>query len=228
MKIKLLKTVNVSSTSRGGLSRAAALAVRALVEVTGGVLGGDDANLEHQIVAGGAYPSNGPPTEEGLDPDAIEVGYSAVRQLAGDPAGIGGEVVVRGEGDAATVVEVDGEGAGGAVEGVGEDVGGEEADGEPAGPELVVSGTRFKVRILGEGEEGEGEEGDEDDENSFRHAVVAFPIWSTAGPMETILFDGLPPRPSWSLGSNIAGVKNDSRSVLFALPLNPSYRWQIT
>lgn len=65
---------------------------------------------------------------------------------------------------------MDGEIAGGAVEGVGGDVCGKQAHGEAARLELAVGGARDRVRVLGEGAGGREEEEDgEGDEEEFRH-----------------------------------------------------------
>ena len=117
-----------------------ALAVGTLAEVVGGILSGDHTDLEDQIIAAGFDSGDGPPLEESPNPNTVDVGDAAGNDLAGDVLGVGGEVVVRREGDLAVVAEVDGEVAGGGVDGVAEDVGGEEANGEDVVGELRVGG----------------------------------------------------------------------------------------
>lgn len=163
----------IGPTSGRGLARVSALAVGALVEVLRRVLRRSDPDLEDKVVAGGPDRGDGPPPEEGPHLDAVEAGDPSAGEIPGDPRGVRGEVVVGGEGDAAAVAELDGEVAGGAVEGVAADVAWEKADGEATKTELVVGGDAFRVRvrIFGEGWEGEGEEGDDDEEEGekFRH-----------------------------------------------------------
>lgn len=102
-----------------------ALALRTFIKILGRVLGGDRTNLKDQIITARFDPSYSPPTEESPNPNSIKVGDAILHNPAGDPLGIGGEVVVRREEEAARFVKVDGEFAGGVVEAVREDVGGE-------------------------------------------------------------------------------------------------------
>ena len=95
-----------------------AFAIGALVEVLRGVLGGDHADLKHQVFAGGSDPGDGPPREQRTDPNPVELSDLTRNDLSPDCPGIGGEVVVRRESDLAVAAELDGEVAGGLVYGV--------------------------------------------------------------------------------------------------------------
>lgn len=110
----------MGTTTREPLLRrgVAALASRALVEVLRGVLGGDHADLEHQVVAARPNPSNRPPLEEGSDANPIDLGDFALYDLAGDLLRVRGQVVVGRERHLARAAEVDDKVAGGPVQGV--------------------------------------------------------------------------------------------------------------
>ncbi|RXI05933.1 hypothetical protein DVH24_017975 [Malus domestica] len=125
----------------------AALASGALFEVLSGVLDGDRADLEHQVVT--ARPDSGDwlRPEEGPDADTVDLGDFAHDDLSGDFLRVGGHVVGR-EGDLARAAEVDDEVAGGAVDGVVLDGGGEESDWEAVVGEVSMCRrwARFWVR----------------------------------------------------------------------------------
>ena len=116
-----------------------ALASRALVEVLRGVLGGDHADLEHQVVAAGPDSGDRPPLEEGPDADAVDHGDFTLDDLSSDFLRVGSQVIVGWEGYLARAAEVNDEVAGGAVDGVVLDGGREETDWEAVVGELGVS-----------------------------------------------------------------------------------------
>lgn len=108
--------------------------------MAGGELGGDGADLEDELVAVGADPGDGPPPEEGPDADAAEAGDAAVVEPAREAVAEGGEVAPRGEHDPAAGGEVHGEVPRPGVQRVPAHVRRQQAQREPAVPELVVRG----------------------------------------------------------------------------------------
>lgn len=94
------------------------LASGALIEILGGVLGGDHADFENDVVAGGSDSGDGPPLEERANPNSVELRHATLHDLPGDGVGVGGDVVVGRERDFARAAESDGEIAGGLVDGV--------------------------------------------------------------------------------------------------------------
>lgn len=96
-----------------------------ILEILRRILSSNHTNLEHQILTVGFNPGNPPPLEESPNTNPIQITNLALNNFASNFLGVGGEVVVRGEGKVALGGEVDGEVAGGGVDGVGGDVGGE-------------------------------------------------------------------------------------------------------
>ena len=147
--------------SLGG-GRAAAFAGRRYVEILRRILGGDHTNLEHQILAIGSDASDSPPLEERPNADTVELGDPIPVDLTSNSLGIGGQVVIRRQRDAALIAKQYREGAGGVIEGVGVDVGGEKADGEAVVYQFVVGRGGFGRRW------GSGEEREAEDEENWR------------------------------------------------------------
>ena len=127
-------------------SRSLPLALGTLIEFIGRVLRGDHPNLKDQVVTAGFDPGDGPPLEESPNPNPVELGNAAGDDLPRDAAAVGGEVVVRRERDLALVTETDEEVSGGFVDGVADDVDGEEPDREAVLVELRVGGGRRRRR----------------------------------------------------------------------------------
>lgn len=148
------------------LGRGLGGAVEAGVEVPGGELGGDGADLEDELVPVGADPRDGPPAEEGPDADAVEARDAAVVEAAREAVAEGGEVAPRGQHDAAAGAEVDGEVPGAGVERVGPHVGREQAAREAPEAELVVRGGGGVLRA---GEREQQRRREEGGEEAARH-----------------------------------------------------------
>lgn len=88
---------------------ATALASRALIEVLRGVLGGNHADLKHQVITARPNSSDRPPLEESSDANPVDLADPTLHDLAGDFLRVRGQVVVRRKRDLARVAEVDDE-----------------------------------------------------------------------------------------------------------------------
>ena len=118
-----------------------ALTLRTLIKILRRVIRSHHPDLKHQIITTNFNPRDPPPLKKSPNPNSVKFRNPILDDLAGDFLGIGGEVVVRREDEAAGAAEVDGEVAGGTVEVVGEDAGGEKSDGEAVvGEDGVSSG----------------------------------------------------------------------------------------
>lgn len=107
----------------------------ALVKILRRVLSRDHADFKNQVVTGGLNPGNVPPLKEGPDLNTVQlsnlVRSNGPRNFRGEVT----EVVVGRQEEFTRAREVESEVAGGGVEVVGGDGGGEEADGEVVGGE---------------------------------------------------------------------------------------------
>lgn len=94
------------------------LASGAIIEILRWILRRDHADLEDDVVAGGADSGDRPPLEERANPNSVKFGDFPLHDFPGDGVGVGGYVVVRRERDFARATELDGKLTGGAVHGV--------------------------------------------------------------------------------------------------------------
>lgn len=119
-----------------------AITSKGVIEVLGRILGGDRSDLEDQVVAARPNSSNRPPPEEGSNPNPVQFSDPALDDSPLNPLRVGGQVVIWRKRHTARAAEVNVEIAGGSVDGVGSDVGGEKSDRESVISELRVGGRR--------------------------------------------------------------------------------------
>ncbi|KAG2396884.1 uncharacterized protein HKW66_Vig0231600 [Vigna angularis] len=131
MKLRRKKKLTFSSR------RVLAPARGAIIEILRWILRHHHADLEDDIVVGGADSGDRPPLEECANPNSVKFRNLPLHDFPRDGVGVGGNVVVRRELDFARATELDGKLPAGPVHGISQDGGGGKKTG----------GVRFLERI---------------------------------------------------------------------------------
>lgn len=152
------------------------LTSRCLIKVLRRILSRNHPNLEHQILTAGTNPSDVPPLKESPNLNPVKLRDPTLLNFTSDFLRVSGEVVIGRESDLAGTTKVDGEIAGGIVDGVSPDVPRQKPDGEAEVGELDVGGgdNMFGVLVFrrsGLGGERKGEEEEREEEKRLSHGV---------------------------------------------------------